>query len=367
MLPRVSVLMPVRNGLPWVRDALNSLSSQTLEDFEILALEDGSTDGTADVLASWPDHRLRVIPTGGAGIAAALNIGIEAACAPLIARQDADDLSLPRRLKVQVDYLDARAEVGVLGSAAEYIDAQGTRIDNDWVRTIRRQQDVALRHEQIEELMPLTCCLTHGSVMARTSLLRAVGGYRTDAVPAEDYDLWLRLLPRTRFAKLPARLYQYRVHDSQASVQARERQLLQTLGAKFSYIRRRFPRLPAVARLVVIGSGRGADSYQSLASIHGFQNAPRPAALRDGNAEMLDQPAIRSWALDACDAIVVANFADVDAYERALIRDAVEPAAVRVGNFFIPRRWAAGLDDSDPYVVSGFSRTVISGFSRTTT
>src|SRR5688572_8142772 len=114
MLPRVSVLMPVRDGLPWLHDALTSLSSQTFEEFEILALEDGSTDGTPEVLASWPDDRLRVIRTGGVGIAAALNIGLEAACAPLIARQDADDVSAPERLEAQVDYLDSRIEVGVL-------------------------------------------------------------------------------------------------------------------------------------------------------------------------------------------------------------------------------------------------------------
>src|SRR5687767_7946066 len=222
--PRVSVLLPVRNGLPWIREALDSLAWQTLNDFEVIALEDGSTDGTADVLAGWPDDRLRVIPTGGIGIAAALNIGLEAARAPLVARQDADDISAPDRLEAQVDYLIGHTDVGLVATVADYIDGRGEPIENDWVNTVRAQQDVAVTPDQIRELMPLTCCLTHGSIMARTGLLRAAGGYRQAMAPAEDYDLWLRLLPRTPIAKLSRRLYRYRVHDAQVSAQARQQQ-----------------------------------------------------------------------------------------------------------------------------------------------
>src|SRR5688572_9425286 len=119
MTPRVSVLLPVRNGLPWLGAALQSLAAQTFADFEILALEDGSTDGTRECLDAWPDDRLRVIPTGGVGIAAALNIGLAEAAAPLVARQDADDLSAAERLQSQVEYLRVHSDVGVLATAAE--------------------------------------------------------------------------------------------------------------------------------------------------------------------------------------------------------------------------------------------------------
>src|SRR5688500_18943327 len=122
MKPRVSVLLPVRNGLPWLREALDGLSRQTLSDFELLALEDGSTDGTAEMLAAWLDTRLRVIPTGGVGVAAALTIGLDQARAPLVARHDADDVSVPARLEIQARYLAARTDVGVVASVAEYID-----------------------------------------------------------------------------------------------------------------------------------------------------------------------------------------------------------------------------------------------------
>ena len=319
MTPRVSVLMPVRNGLPWLREALESLASQTMVDFELLVLEDGSTDGTADFLAAWRDDRMRVIPTGGVGIAPALNIGLAAASAPLVARQDADDASVPERLAVQTEYLTQHADVGVVATVADYIDEEGHPVDNEWVRTIRSQQDVALAPDRIRELMALTCCVTHGSILARTGLLRAVRGYRPSMAPAEDYDLWLRLLPETQLAKLPERLYRYRVHPGQASARAREEQLLKTLTAKYEYIRRVCPRLPARARLVIVGEGRGADAYRALAAVNGFEVTPA-APLTE---------------MESCDAVVVANFADLQAYERALGAD-----SVKVGNFFIARRFA---------------------------
>lgn len=343
MKPQVSVLMPVRNGLPWLREALGSLSAQTLSDLEFIVLEDGSTDGTREFLESWADDRLRVIPTGGIGISAALNIGLGAACAPLVARQDGDDVSAPQRLQAQADYLRLHQDVGVLGTVAAYIDVDGQPIENDWVHTVRHQQDVALEPAEIRELMPLTCCLTHGSVMARTALLRAADGYREEAAPAEDYDLWLRLLPRTSFAKLPERLYLYRVHDAQVSARRRDQQLLKTLTVKLENLRRVCPQLPSPARVVVAGSGRGAAYYRALASCQGFTIAPTPPALTPERLSLLDDRTVRTWMLDACDVLVVANFADLDAYIRVLAPEVNAARVVRVGNFFVPRQRVEGV------------------------
>ena len=317
-LPLVSVLLPVRNGMPWIEQALASLSLQSLRALEIIVLEDGSTDGTAAFLADWPDRRMRVIPTGGAGIAAALNIGLEAARAPLIARQDADDVSAPKRLEAQRLFLEQHPQIDVVGCEAEYIDEDGLTVNNDWVRTIRRQQDVARTPAQIRELMPLTCCLTHGSVLARAWVLRAAGGYRPDMVPAEDYDLWLRLLPQARFAKLPERLYQYRVHGNQSSAARRMQQVERTLEAKLAYVRRLFPNLPAQPRLGIAGQSRGAAFYEAAAPRRGF--AP-VAAAGDG------------W-----DVLAVADFDALDRYRQELLQQ--EPGLVRVGNLFVRPEWA---------------------------
>ena len=339
MRPQVSVLMPVRNGLPWLSEALESLAAQTLPDFELLVIEDGSTDGTAELLASWRDDRMHVIATGGVGIAKALNIGLEAASAPIVARQDADDLSTPERLQAQVQYLESHPGVQILATVADYVDAAGKPIVNDWVRTIREQQDPATTPDQIRALMPLTCCVTHGSVAARTAVLRAAGGYRLSMAPAEDYDLWLRLLPQTSFAKLPDPLYRYRMHQGQVMSRAADAQLAKALAAKFDYVRRVCSALPTSARLAIAGSGRGADCYAALASAHGFDAVPLPAALEAARLETLEDPTVRRGTLESYDLLVVANFAEVDSYAEALEAHG-SGGAVRIGNFFIPRRWA---------------------------
>lgn len=337
MRPRVSVLMPVRNGLPWLAEALASLSRQTLQGFEIIVLEDASTDGTAEFLRTWRDDRLRIIRTGGIGMAGALNIGLDAARAPLVARQDADDVSSPIRLDAQSDYLARHPDVGVLATAADYIDAEGRIVANAWVKTVRRQQDVAMTPQQIADLMPLTCCVTHGSVMARTDVLRAAGGYRADIWPAEDYDLWLRLLSTTSIAKLPHRLYRYRVHDAQLSAQVREQQLTEALAAKLRYLRRVCPGLRSPARLVIVGEGRGAEAYSALAPAHGFEIVPLPAALAQRGPALPAHPTGKPSTGELYDVIVVANFADLESY--AEVFDAHGAGAmVRIGNFFMPRQ-----------------------------
>lgn len=268
--PLVSVLLPVRNGLPWLPAALDSLWCQTLTRFEAIVIEDGSTDATAALLARQTDPRLRVIATGGVGIAEALNRGLAAARTPLVARQDADDLSHPERFARQVAYLDAHPDIDVVASAADYIGPHGEAIDSDWVRTVRRVHDAAASPDEIARLLPVMCCITHGSVMARTSVVRRAGGYRADCVPAEDYDLWLRLLPAHRFAKLRERLYRYRVHPQQSGDVNRERQTHQAIRAKLAWLRLMEPALPPDARLAASGTDAGRAWYARLAPVAGF-------------------------------------------------------------------------------------------------
>jgi hypothetical protein len=176
--------------------------------------------------------------------------------------------------------------------------------------------------------------------MARRSVLQTAGGYRQTTAPAEDYDLWLRLLPRTSIAKLPARLYRYRVHDAQVSARASQHQLLQALSAKFRYLRRVCPGLPTPSRLTVVGTGRGAACFRALASTHEFALRPPVPALSPEKLPLLQEPTVRRWTLDSFDALVVSDFASVPAYAEALGADEHGGPAVRVGNFFVPRRLA---------------------------
>jgi len=308
---RLSVLLPVRNGMPWLPAAVESLWRQTYEDFELIVLEDGSTDGTAVWLETVRDPRLRVISTGGVGIACALNLGLRAARGIYVARHDADDESLPMRFERQVAILDAQPEIDVVASVADYIDRDGRDLNDDWVRTVRRQQDVAVTPEAIARLMPLTCCVTHGSIMARRDVITAAGGYRSEFVPAEDYDLWLRLLPRHRFAKVSEPLYRYRIHHAQLGAISRRAQIHKSVLAKLLFVRRVHPQLPLPARLAIVGGTRGDECYRAAAPEAGFDPVDAQG----------------SW-----DVLAVTDFARLDVYRRELT---ARGGVAATGNLFV--------------------------------
>jgi glycosyltransferase involved in cell wall biosynthesis len=126
-MPRVSVLLPVRNGARWLNKAVESVLAQTLSDLELLAVDDGSTDATPEILAGFAarDSRVRLLRQRGVGLVAALNAGLAMARAPITARLDADDIALPHRLERQLLHLDRNGEIGLLGSWAHRIDESG--------------------------------------------------------------------------------------------------------------------------------------------------------------------------------------------------------------------------------------------------
>jgi glycosyltransferase involved in cell wall biosynthesis len=179
----VTVVLPVRNEERRVAKAIESIVAQTLRDWQLVVVDDGSTDGTTSVLESLADDRIDVIRIAPSGVSHALNRGIAAASAPLIARQDADDVSLPTRLERQVAFLGARPEVAVVGSAWIEVDATG--------RSVRpRASFVAGR---VDQALPRFNPLTHTTVMFRRNVVLTAGGYDEDMRFAQDYDLWLRL------------------------------------------------------------------------------------------------------------------------------------------------------------------------------
>lgn len=269
-MTRLSVLLPVRNGMPFLADAVESMLAQTFVDFELLVINNGSTDGTAGYLETITDPRLRVLAPGSIGLARSLNLGLAEAKGEYIARQDADDRSAPDRLARQAEYLDAHPEVAVLATCVNFIDQDGAEVNDRWTQTIREQQDPAQSPEQIVAMMPLTCCIAHGSVMMRTVVAVRAGGYNPATVPAEDYDLWLRLLPDHSIAKLPARLYDYRVHGDQSSTAARSEQQARTIEAKLRYVRRQVPELPRPVRLVLPCDNYGATLFRQYGPSEGY-------------------------------------------------------------------------------------------------
>lgn len=279
--PAVSVLLPVRNGMPYLPAAITSVLRQSFRDVELLVIDDGSTDGTASYLGELTDARVRVVTAPSPGLASALNAGLAAARGRYVARQDADDWSAVDRLARQVAWLDARPDVDVLATSASFIDERDAPVASDWTRAVRAQWDAAVTPDQIADLMPLTCCIFHATVMARTSTLRDAGGYDQATVPAEDYDLWLRLLPAHRFARLAEPLYTVRVHAASSSAMGRASQLERVIEAKLRYVRRQVPELPWPVRLVLPGNDRGADVFRRVGCTLGYEAAASGGDERD--------------------------------------------------------------------------------------
>jgi hypothetical protein len=196
--------MPARDAEAFLADAVDSILRQSYRDFELLLLYTPSTDATREVLETCVrrDRRAVVLDVAGPNLASCLNEGLRAANGELIARMDADDVALPERFAHQIAAFDARPALGVLGSAARYINAAG-----------RPGRILAHpRGADIERAFAWGCPFTHSAVMMRREPLERSGGYRELFSHAEDYDLWLRLGETTELDNLPEILLHYRLH-----------------------------------------------------------------------------------------------------------------------------------------------------------
>lgn len=226
--PLVSVLLPVYNCAPFLGEAINSVLAQTFGDFELLIIDDGSTDNSANIIRSYVDERIRLISNDrNLGLIASLNKGIDLARGSFIARMDGDDRMHPERLAKQVKAMLADPGIAVLATYVEFINTDGEVFGN-W-DTDRK----ASTEEAIAAMLPRTNCIAHPSVMIRRCALGAKR-YAADQDGAEDWDLWMRMCSRhLRIAKLPEVLLQYRIHTGSVMAGSKrqrslERRLLTT-------------------------------------------------------------------------------------------------------------------------------------------
>lgn len=234
-MPAVSVLMPCYNAGETLAEALESLEAQTYPDFEVIAIDDGSTDTTSQILHSWSerDHRFQVITQTHKGIIAALNEGIQVCRPRYIARMDADDFSYPTRLESQVNFLEMHPEVDVAGCLVEGFPPSqvhaGFQIYIEWLNSL--VSDTNIRREIFVESP-----LAHPSVLMRKECLIEAGGYQEHGW-AEDYDLWLRLyLAGKHFAKVPQVLLGWRESPERLTRTDPRYSLENFLRAKAHYI-----------------------------------------------------------------------------------------------------------------------------------
>lgn len=210
--PAISLLIAVRDGERYLQQALESLVKQTFEDFEIVIVDDGSRDQTADVLTAWAakEPRLRVFTRARRGLAASLNFAASVARAPLLARLDADDIAMPERLSTLYREMERRPAVGLLGSSVDLINEAGQRVG---------ELRAPCTHSELAAVLREGCCLVQSSIIMRRKVFDAAGGYRRGLNLAEDFDLWSRMSEITEIAALPDKLVCYRVH--RASTTAR--------------------------------------------------------------------------------------------------------------------------------------------------
>lgn len=248
--PRVAVVMTVYNGMPYLPEAVKSILDQTYADFEFLIINDGSTDGTADFLASLKDPRVRVLSQNRQGQQAAAHLGISSTNATYIARMDSDDVASPSRLEKQVAFLDEHKEIGLVG----------TQITRRGDLRFGLASHLPVEHDQIvDDLMHNRHSLCNPSTMLRRELYFAVGGYWQHNI-AEDWDLFLRLAEVSKLANLDEPLLSYRFHTG--SINGRrivEAQLYNEYAAHLAKLR---------------ANGQDTESYEQFFAKHRCQRFP---------------------------------------------------------------------------------------------
>jgi glycosyltransferase involved in cell wall biosynthesis len=232
--PRVTVLMPVYDGGPYLAAAVASIRQQSFSDFEFLIINDGSVDGSGDLLDSQSkeDSRIRVIHQSNRGLVATLNRGLDEAKAPLIARMDCDDVALPDRLGLQVSRFEADRDLGLLGGHLQIVDGADRVVSGRIIRFPVGKQAVA-------ESLYYGSPVAHPAAMMRRDLVRELGGYREFFKHCEDYDLWLRLSERARIDNLDQVILHYRQHGDNISARHRETQITGTYLAQAAWLMRR--------------------------------------------------------------------------------------------------------------------------------
>lgn len=224
----LDVLLPVKNGMPYIEGAIESILQQTFGDFTLFVIDDGSSDETATVVANFAhgDSRLRLIDFNGDGLIDALNRGLELSTSPFVARMDADDISMPTRFERQLSYLQTHPDVVVVGCWTRHID-QGGELLNTTTKYPTSPND--LERQLFSNKNPLA----HPTVMMRSDKVKALGGYRKPLKAAEDFDLWLRVAEAGKLANLPEPLLRYRIHPGQVSAAQR---LTQSFASELAFI-----------------------------------------------------------------------------------------------------------------------------------
>ncbi len=264
--PRVSVLLPCRDAAATLDEALESLVHQTFEQFEIIAVDDGSSDATPEILSKWTarDSRIVTVRTHPRGIVEALRTAAELAKGDVIARMDADDIAVATRFERQIDFLDTHTDLVACGTMVEYIPRKTVR---DGAQRYEQWVNSVISLEQMQRDLFVECPIPHPTLVMRRAVFEAVGGYR-DAGWPEDYDLMLRFWEAEhRFGKVPEVLLQWRERPDRLSRTHVRYTQEAFVRCKVHFLRRRIAERP----VVVWGAGPVGKSFSRALQDNGHE------------------------------------------------------------------------------------------------
>lgn len=237
MQPEITVLMSCYNAEQWLAEAIDSVLTQTHQNFEFILVDDGSKDNTLNLLRKYEklDHRIKVIAKANTGLPDSLNVGIFQAKGTWIARLDADDICEPSRLEQQLDFVNKNPQVVLLGTGFSQIDVSG--------QIVKIHQYPTDNAKLISRLEHFKSFFAHSSAFYHTATVKILGGYRPRIRFAEDWDLWLRLSEKGQLASLTEPLVRIRKHANQISLDesgTHRKQLIDGLFATISYFIRKY-------------------------------------------------------------------------------------------------------------------------------
>jgi glycosyltransferase involved in cell wall biosynthesis len=230
--PKITVLMPVYNCELYIKEAIDSILNQTFDDFEFLIIDDASTDETVGIIKEYNDLRIKLIVKPiNTGYTNSLNYGLTVARGAYIARMDGDDISLPERFAKQVAFLDANPDVALCGTLYQILGSD----------TICNHP---LSHEEIKVKLISGCYIAHPTVMIRRAALELHNlRYDPNMEPAEDYDLWSRMVFLEKVANIGKVLLYYRIHSAQTSIIRSEKQKKVSLEIRIRMLQKVMPLL----------------------------------------------------------------------------------------------------------------------------
>ena len=239
----VSVIMSVYNGAKYLQDSIGSILDQTFPNFEFVIINDGSTDDTAKILEDIKDHRIVLLNQKNCGLTKSLNRGASISKGTYIARQDADDISLPDRLELQVKFLNENPHIGFTGCAYSLVDENGSQL-----KIIETKNNP----ESLKSTLLKRNIVAHGSCMYRKDLFNGIGGYREEFRYAQDIDLWLRMSEHSLPGWVEFQpLYKQRVH-------------LNSVGREKNNFQKKFAETAVRAAVLRI---KGASDHELIADL----------------------------------------------------------------------------------------------------